>query len=742
MDFKKFIKKVPTSASASTSITASASASVAVSHQKEGEPDHASDPLPPISLAIRFSQSSFHTDDQGEGNAPEIQGLIEVSGLPECDSTVKKEMTPFVVFLIDTSTSMGRRCDGGKDTILGIVKQSVINGLDYEFTQEGYEYAVITFSDKAKVLIKPVIQSRSDKTSEKAIELIQNIDMEEGTNMLDGLVAALTLISTRKRSNPLIIPRICLFTDGHADQSTEVIVTKLKSTVYADIWPFVGLTAIGYGIPTSVNWKLLNELVTHSTSGAVYRVSSYNDIIDTMGYVFGTISSFVSGQLKLDISCMTAAMVGILPEEYRSFDESVSDKKKSDQQSSARIMKQPWRILDYMSDGKLLNKSINRAIPNEAPTHYMITWSQLSAGQKRFVLFKLIPPDYMCGMNGDFRFPITAVLRYNDAIVGRMRSIWCSSEPSFTKYQSTNELNYDTEFHIRHTLYMGTKLMELMDRAEMNNASNASSVSAASQILDGFKQRSSQFEKILTRLIQFEKILTTLYLSKFNNDIRLIHLQNDIHKKLYSKVSGTGAEAESAIRQGNARALMNEEGSTVDNVSLACGVQVAMSIRFRSSYNSRYESTENKTQRGSKRPSVSTLVKTIKNKTTSILAPAASVDSKKDVHPMSSIISGIKWSPNKGTSTAAAHAAASADSTAAASNKGHSLSSLNDFAASLNDDGSSLLENIDDEIKPMTTQSSKPVKTSIGLHHAPPGGAPDMSSNDTPNDGNNDVEEL
>lgn len=175
------------------------------------------------------------------------------------DVNTIRQPTAFV-FVLDVSGSMGQAAtlkNAGEQSnlsVLDLVKhavKTVINVL-----KDTDMISIITFSTYAKSVMK--LTSMTDTNKDKAIKLIDAIDVDGQTNIWDGLRLALEEISNIKDMD--INTNIVLLTDGEPNVNpprgiVDTLSSKLESTQYT-----VPFTISTFGFGNGLDSQLLNSI--------------------------------------------------------------------------------------------------------------------------------------------------------------------------------------------------------------------------------------------------------------------------------------------------------------------------------------------------------------------------------------------------------------------------------------------------------------------------------------------------
>jgi Mg-chelatase subunit ChlD len=186
--------------------------------------------------------------------------------------------------VIDVSASMGVLYK------LENVKSSL--GFLLDFLGANDTISIITFSDKAKVIVNRVRVTNDEKENIRArISLINTVS---NTNLSDGIIAAHECLDI---NTDIVKQGVLLLTDGVANMGV-TRTPELLELVRATINKFPGTTmsCIGYG--TDHNVDLLRSISAES-GGTYYVVNNLEDVAAVFGDVLGALVSCSYQRLRI-----------------------------------------------------------------------------------------------------------------------------------------------------------------------------------------------------------------------------------------------------------------------------------------------------------------------------------------------------------------------------------------------------------------------------------------------------------
>lgn len=250
-----------------------------LSNVKKKEAYDASLPLeqrsaPEISASIKYSQTVIPCIEEPQL----VYALVELV----CTADAKKNTLPssHVCLVLDRSTSMqGQRMD--------MVKSSAINLLQQLRPQD--MLSVVTFSDRAEVLIPPTRVSALNK-SDSRINLLQT---GGGTEILQGLTLGVEQLHQTERS---YMRCLVLLTDGHT-YGDEKDCLQLAKDAALD-----GITIHVLGIGHEWNDDLMDQVSSWSGGNASY-VTSPRDLDNFLMQKLTELGSVYAHSLQFQFEC-------------------------------------------------------------------------------------------------------------------------------------------------------------------------------------------------------------------------------------------------------------------------------------------------------------------------------------------------------------------------------------------------------------------------------------------------------
>ncbi len=201
-----------------------------------------------------------------------------------------------VCLLLDRSTSMqGEKMD--------MVKAAAIQFIRSLRAQD--KFSIVTFSDKAEVLIQSAFQKEATRQEAQ----IQMLQVSGATEIHRGLSAGLEEI--RKNRDALRINHLILLTDGHTYGDEQVCLGLAAQAARESI----GIT--GMGIGNEWNDIFLDALASH-TGGTSAYISDPKDIQRHLIDKFKALASVYADEITLDIKKQDGVLIKyifrILPE--------------------------------------------------------------------------------------------------------------------------------------------------------------------------------------------------------------------------------------------------------------------------------------------------------------------------------------------------------------------------------------------------------------------------------------------
>jgi Mg-chelatase subunit ChlD len=186
--------------------------------------------------------------------------------------------------VIDVSASMGVAYK------LENVKSSL--GFLLDFLGVNDTISIITFSDKAKVIVNRVRVTNDEKENIRArISLINTVS---NTNLSDGIIATHECLDI---NTDMVKQGVLLLTDGVANMGvtrTPELLELVRATV--NKFPGTTMSCIGYG--TDHNVDLLRSISAES-GGTYYVVNNLEDVAAVFGDVLGALMSCSYQRLRI-----------------------------------------------------------------------------------------------------------------------------------------------------------------------------------------------------------------------------------------------------------------------------------------------------------------------------------------------------------------------------------------------------------------------------------------------------------
>jgi Mg-chelatase subunit ChlD len=186
--------------------------------------------------------------------------------------------------VIDVSASMGTEYK------LENVKSSL--GFLLDFLGANDTVSIVTFSDKAKVIVNRVRVTNDEKENIRArISLINTVS---NTNLSDGIIAAHECLDI---NTDIVKQGVLLLTDGVANLGvtrTPELLELVRATV--NKFPGTTISCIGYG--TDHNVDLLRSISAES-GGTYYVVNNLEDVAAVFGDVLGALVSCSYQRLRI-----------------------------------------------------------------------------------------------------------------------------------------------------------------------------------------------------------------------------------------------------------------------------------------------------------------------------------------------------------------------------------------------------------------------------------------------------------
>lgn len=188
--------------------------------------------------------------------------------------------------VIDVSASMGT------DYKLENVKSSL--GFLLDFLGADDTISIITFSDKARVIVNRVRVTNDEKENIRA--RISLINVVSNTNLSDGIIASHECLDI---NTDMFKQGVLILTDGVANMgvtATPALLDLVRATT--NKFPGTTMSCIGYG--TDHNVDLLRNISAES-GGSYYVVNNLEDVAAVFGDVLGALMSCSFQRLRITL---------------------------------------------------------------------------------------------------------------------------------------------------------------------------------------------------------------------------------------------------------------------------------------------------------------------------------------------------------------------------------------------------------------------------------------------------------
>ncbi len=213
---------------------------------------------PVIAIQALLSRSVLptHPEPQVVYALAEVRPLIRVTDIPPAPVNL--------CLVIDRSTSMqGVRLDQVKAAVI-----RVIDGL-----RESDSLAVVAFSDRAEVVVPPIVGTPEQKNLARA--KVSTLNAGGGTEILKGLLRG--MLELQHRLSPAAVNHLMLLTDGrtYGDEGHCLLLAALAAQD--------GISISGLGIGDEWNDRFLDELtsLTGSTTAFIQAPEQVTEFIQT-----------------------------------------------------------------------------------------------------------------------------------------------------------------------------------------------------------------------------------------------------------------------------------------------------------------------------------------------------------------------------------------------------------------------------------------------------------------------------
>lgn len=182
--------------------------------------------------------------------------------------------------VLDRSTSMkGERLDSVRENLRQLITELRLIDL----------ISIVTFNDKAEILIAPTTVSSKQTIFEK----IDSIQAAGGTEIYKGLKAGIDLLW--QGSNKSYLPNLLLLTDGHTYGDEERCIELAHNAVENNI----KINALGFG--SEWNDKFLDR-ISGITGGCTYYVKTLFDLPRLFQITLTTLATTVVHNVNLEVS--------------------------------------------------------------------------------------------------------------------------------------------------------------------------------------------------------------------------------------------------------------------------------------------------------------------------------------------------------------------------------------------------------------------------------------------------------
>jgi Ca-activated chloride channel family protein len=244
-----------------------------------------------MDITTRFD---FDSLDHSKDNTP---NLVISLRAPSLDWVAKRPQIA-ILPVVDLSGSMqGPKLEYAKQSVLKLI----------EHLQEGDYAGLVTFSDRAKVVVKP--QRITGEVKDKLKKAAQGLRIGGGTNFADGMITALDVIQQLDLPAKFL-HRVIMFTDGMptigiCDNNT-ILAMLEKKMARATV------SAFGYGDGdgewSGCDQSFLTELSNLGRGNYAY-VKDPDDALGAFGKELGGLLSTYATDLRLEIEPSNGAHV-------------------------------------------------------------------------------------------------------------------------------------------------------------------------------------------------------------------------------------------------------------------------------------------------------------------------------------------------------------------------------------------------------------------------------------------------
>jgi Ca-activated chloride channel family protein len=255
------------------------------SHQVNSEapsPEHLTvslsptDRLPNKDFVLRYRVAGDHVKSNFVTCKDERGGFFTLMLYPPNELTALTRQPLELVFVLDCSGSMSGRP-------IEQAKAAVARGL--QLLQAGDSFQLITFSTSASSLGDTPLEATTEHI-EHALEYLHSLRGEGGTEMLEGVKAALNF-----PHDPARLRFVCFLTDGYIGNEAEVL---------GEIHRRLGASRIfSFGIGSAINRYLLDQMAK-AGRGAVAYLGQNDKASQIMEDFFARISHPALTDLRID----------------------------------------------------------------------------------------------------------------------------------------------------------------------------------------------------------------------------------------------------------------------------------------------------------------------------------------------------------------------------------------------------------------------------------------------------------
>lgn len=216
--------------------------------------------------------------------------MVEVEA-PEVEESKRQPID--VVMVIDVSGSMGEAATATM-TKLALTKHAVKTFVDQLLPSD--RVGVIVYSTMVRTLVK--LSELTATNRQKIIEAVKHLQTESNTDMVGGLLRALSEMSEYPATGDRI-RRVMLFTDGMHNVGSEK-----HADIMRDLNPrldrITPVTTIGFGAGEAYNPEILTS-IAKASSGNFYHAENPDGLIEAFGTELGALRSVAIRDLRVKI---------------------------------------------------------------------------------------------------------------------------------------------------------------------------------------------------------------------------------------------------------------------------------------------------------------------------------------------------------------------------------------------------------------------------------------------------------